>query len=295
MRNSVYKNNLNESYFNELTKIFKEKNWDINDIEVENIFNNFCQRLIDLKSDEKRELILDLTKRYEWIKFDVYESYLLDAFKQLFSSKEWKLFWKQRKPGKNICITSLNDNPNITKSGSIVLYLIQSFVLRVERYFANEQIRLFDNFEVLNKHKNQFDVIIYVDDYIGSGLSVLSGLNKIKDINCEKYIVCLAAQQEGIDLIKTQTNINVYAKLIRNKGISDNYDENVKKHKLDLMKQISQELNAGTNNLLGYHDSEALISLIRTPNNTFPVFWLENKNYGNAPFSRKTNIKFVKE
>lgn len=75
MRNSVYKNNLNESYFNELTKIFKEKNWDINDIEVENIFNNFCQRLIDLKSDEKRELILDLTKRYEWIKFDVYESY----------------------------------------------------------------------------------------------------------------------------------------------------------------------------------------------------------------------------
>ena len=92
MRNSVYKNNLNESYFNELTKIFKEKNWDINDIEVENIFNNFCQRLTDLKSDEKRELILDLTKRYEWIKFDVYESYLLDAFKQLFSSKEWKLF-----------------------------------------------------------------------------------------------------------------------------------------------------------------------------------------------------------
>ena len=193
MRNSVYKNNLNESYFNELTKIFKEKNWDINDIEVENIFNNFCQRLTDLKSDEKRELILDLTKRYEWIKFDVYESYLLDAFKQLFSSKEWKLFWKQRKLGKNICITSLNDNPNITKSGSIVLYLIQSFVLRVESYFANEQIRLYDNFEVLNKHKNQFDVIIYVDDYIGSGLSVLSGLNKIKDINCEKYIVCLAA------------------------------------------------------------------------------------------------------
>ena len=49
MRNSVYKNNLNESYFNELTEIFKEKNWDINDIEVENIFNNFCQRLTDLK------------------------------------------------------------------------------------------------------------------------------------------------------------------------------------------------------------------------------------------------------
>lgn len=295
MRNSVYKNKLNDKYFYELEDIFKEKNWDINDIVVENIFNNFCQRLSDLKSDEKRELILDLTKRYEWIKFDVYESYLLDAFKQLFSSDEWKCFWKHRKPGKNICITSLSDNPNITKSGNLVLYLTQSFMLRVEKHFANEQIRLFDNFEVLNKHKNEFDVIIYVDDYIGSGLSILSGLNRIKDINCEKYIVCLAAQKEGINLIKKLTSINVYSKLIRNKGISDNYDDNEKEHKLGLMKQISQELNADTNNLLGYHDSEALISLIRTPNNTFPVFWLENKKFGNAPFSRKTNIKFVRE
>ena len=35
----------------------------------------------------------------------------------------------------------------------------------------------------------------------------------------------------------------------------------------------------------GYGQSEGLISLIRTPNNTFPIFW-DGENNKNAPFER---------
>ena len=44
---------------------------------------------------------------------------------------------------------------------------------------------------------------------------------------------------------------------------------------------------------LGYKASEGLVSMIRTPNNTFPFFWYKTKDGEYGPFSRDAAIKFM--
>ena len=57
------------------------------------------------------------------------------------------------------------------------------------------------------------------------------------------------------------------------------------------MKNISKMFISNEKMYLGYNDSEGLVSMIRTPNNTFPFYWYEKKK-GHAPFSREGTTKF---
>lgn len=287
----LYKQSLENKYFFRLMDIFKLKHWDIDDNLVNKVFEKFCHRLSDLNSDEKRDLILDLTEKYTWIQIKMYESYYFGAFKELFKSYEWKNFESSELRKGKLCITSLSLNVNQIKSGEFLLYLVQSILMRTCSFFDNEQIYLHNNVELINEKSDDFSGIIYIDDYIGSGTSTLEKFATIEKVKCKKFIVCLAAQQEAIKLIKSQLNVNVYTNSIQKRGISDNYVGEERNEKLNLMKEISNDLNASKCSL-GYNDTEALISLLKTPNNTFPVFWIENKKHKNAPFARKNNIRF---
>ncbi len=51
------------------------------------------------------------------------------------------------------------------------------------------------------------------------------------------------------------------------------------------MESIEKKIKPHKNEKLGFKSSEALITLIRTPNNTFPVFWKQKKDRI-APFPR---------
>jgi hypothetical protein len=51
------------------------------------------------------------------------------------------------------------------------------------------------------------------------------------------------------------------------------------------MKDIEKKINIRGEFSLGYKQSESLISMIRTPNNTFPVFW-EKNDFFKPPFER---------
>lgn len=287
----LYKQSLGNKYFFRLMDIFKLKDWDIDDNLVNKVFEKFCHRLSDLNSDEKRDLVLDLTEKYTWIQIKMYESYFFGAFNDLFQSYEWKNFVSSEFRKGKLCITSLSLNVNQIKSGEFLLYLVQSVLMRTCSFFDNEQIYLHNSVELINEKSDEFSGIIYIDDYIGSGTSTLEKFATIEKVKCKKFIVCLAAQQEAIKLIKSQLNVNVYTNSIQKRGISDNYVGEERNEKLNLMKEISNDLKA-SKCPLGYNDTEALISLLKTPNNTFPVFWIENKKHKNAPFARKNNIRF---
>ena len=74
-----------------------------------------------------------------------------------------------------------------------------------------------------------------------------------------------------------------------NKGISDFYTSEDLADKQCIMKQIEDRIHKVEKYRFGYEGSEALITLIKTPNNTFPVFWKDYKTKDGdikAPFSR---------
>ena len=52
------------------------------------------------------------------------------------------------------------------------------------------------------------------------------------------------------------------------------------------MKNIEEAIQVSDDYKFGYKGSEALVKMIRTPNNTFPIYWLRNKKNKFAPFPR---------
>lgn len=59
------------------------------------------------------------------------------------------------------------------------------------------------------------------------------------------------------------------------------------------MKRIGKKLKVKNKMYLGYKESEGLVTMIKTPNNTLPFYWDEGKRDGKfmmAPFPRRNNI-----
>ena len=60
------------------------------------------------------------------------------------------------------------------------------------------------------------------------------------------------------------------------------------------MLEIEKMIPGGSHYTLGYNQSEALITMVRTPDNTFPIFWKTYKKGSqkfDAPFSREETIE----
>ena len=89
-------------------------------------------------------------------------------------------------------------------------------------------------------------------------------------------------------------NVKVYTAVVRKKGISDKYAIGIVEKKKCIMHEIEDILKVDSKYSFGFNQTEALISLIKTPNNTFPVYWYENNSIkSKAPFPRKENIKML--
>lgn len=282
---------LSDEYVDKLVEIFKKKNWRVKEEGKNSVFDRFCKRLTELKSDEERDLIIELTNKFLWVQSNMYEEYLLKALKGLFNSSEWIL-----EEGKAICICplSLPKDFGHLKSSTFMLYLCQSILLRTYPEFQENQVWICENPKLLNQHMDELGTIILIDDFIGSGETALECLEYLKFINKKKYIVSLVAQEDGIKNIIKKGDL-VFSAEIRKKAITDEYSKSDVEDKLRKMRMISKHLKAPKNYQLGYANTESLVAMIKTPNNTFPVYWFENKEDSYAPFTRKNNIKVIKE
>lgn len=283
---------LSEKYVMKLYTIFEQKNWQLQEKSEHSVFDRFCSRLAELENDEERDLIIELTKKFLWVKASMYEEYLLEALKKLFESKEWK---KEKDKSIYICPLLAEKDFGKLKSSTHMLYLCQSILMRTYSEFQEGQIRICETPKVLEEHKDKIGALILIDDFIGSGetaLDCLEYLKFLKDIDKNIYIVSLVAQEEGINNISKE-KIEVFSAVVRKKAITDAYPESEANEKIETMLNISKHIHAPKGMQLGYANTESLVSMIKTPNNTFPVYWYEHKNKTHAPFVRKENIKVI--
>ena len=132
--------------------------------------------------------------------------------------------------------------------------------------------------------------VILLDDYIGSGETAISAIEwfmKCHNVPSKQIvIISIAAQEIGIQQVQDKMGVAVFSSLHFKRGISDYYVGEQLDTYTRIMTRIENKLNVADKDRFGYNQSEALISLIRTPNNTFPVFW---KTYGKnkiVPFPR---------
>lgn len=150
--------------------------------------------------------------------------------------------------------------------------------------------------DVGRKHAGPNKTLILLDDYIGSGDSALKTIDNLSSRYSNTHqmqimILTLAAQGQAITLLGNRGIIVVAAHVLR-RGISDNTSLLNVSSALAVMDVIGKNLCIPKKDRLGYGKTEALITLTRTPNNTFPIYWTNRKTkYGvwDPPFPRFTD------
>ena len=255
MRKQKKKRELSTQYLIRISQIFEKNKWLIESTEdaEDSLFNRYCERILEINENKKRNLVLELTERYLWVQEEQYTYYLIDAVKKMLLLKpeineETKLY---------IMPLVSPEDEGKTKSSSMLAYLFNSVKLR---------------------H----------DNYIGTGETAEKCLLHILKMNVEISqiaIVSLVAQKLGLDYL-SKYSICVSTSIERQRGISDFYEGEMLDKNIQLMREIEDKMSIKEKFKFGYGASEALVTMCRTPNNTFPIFWEESSNMKTAPFPR---------
>lgn len=277
-----------------LQKLFEQKGWTNMD-EFNNFFQNFCLFMEKLDS-EQHELVKDLTDDFLWLRISDYYKHLKRTLLKLDNYKFLNLDTIYIIP----LLAKSDRDSNKTKSSGTVAYTCQNPELKYSDLFKNTDFRIIDNLNRLpsvNKLKGRKNPILLIDDYIGSGDTAIEALNEV--LNIRQYdkdtlfLASLVCQETGLKLINSR-GYEVLADIIRKKGISDKYHGVELNKNIQLMESIEKILESDpkfdTKYKFGYKSSEGLVTMIRTPNNTFPLYWFEaqmdKKNKWKAPFPR---------
>lgn len=259
-----------------LGKIFEDNGWE-KDTEL---FNRFTKRIDLLQKDEMVELFLELTKRFLWVKLEDYPRYVETLLRQAIEhipQHQKKIYVVSSKSIINI--------PN-EKSGDMVSYIARSLECKLSD--MHKSINTYSGMffcpnEVIQENKK----IVLLDDFIGSGDSAMQVIKEAKFFGVQEENIILATiaiMEDGKKRIMSK-GIDVKYIFSCQKGISDYYSGGDLIRYKRIITEMGSALGIKKDVVLGYKDSEALVSMFRTPNNTFPVFWCR-ANEQEGPFRR---------
>ena len=273
--------NISPDSYMALIDLFQNNGWNIQ-AEDYGVFERYVRTMGSLKSEQQRELFLELSKRFTHIPKCEYMNYIPNLVSTVI--KDY--------PNKTLCFTCClpKDDIGKVKSAASVLYLIRGTSLKTRvdlrgvTYFCKYSINDYTEYNIANNEH----ILILVDDFIGSGETALCAIDYVKEVipemsNDNIVVLSIAALQKGINEL-TARNIKVYTHIKLSRGISDYYVGEKKESALDIMHQIERgPIKVKRRFALGYKQSEGLISMERCPNNTFPIYWLRKND---APYER---------
>jgi adenine/guanine phosphoribosyltransferase-like PRPP-binding protein len=270
--------------FQKLQEIFLQQHWDIQN---DPAFNDFCGALSFLNT-EQQECVLDLTQKFLRVDLAFYPLYLRKTLQAINPDL--------LKGIKTVFVMPLmpKEDYGKSKSSNLTVQMLIGREVRAQDILGVNSVYLLNRIDELKMVVNSKDwLLLLVDDFIGTGETAEKALKDIMSeckIDFKRLIIlALVSQKNGYETLINK-GVNVVCTEIRKKGISDEYSEPVRQKYLALMNNIEDILKVKKDFRLGYKGSEALVTLNRTPNNTFPVYWREakvnNKKFP-APFPRR--------
>jgi hypothetical protein len=269
-----------------LRQTWKKQNWNDNQNE-EHVFTQFCN-IIPQLSDEQKELIHELTENYLWLSSKEYE----ERFNAIVDNIA-KLILKDCKTIYLFPIIKPGDDNKI-KSGKHCIYYLKGSIFSFNPAYQNINLEIIEDytaFQRCNFKDDGTEILLLVDDFIGSGETFNDAWKEIqKNVSVnEKFvsIFTLIIQNEAYEEL-AKFGLQIHYSEIRYKGITDSYHSPEKEEKIRIMEEIEDMIKPSFFSF-GYKRSEALITLIRTPDNTFPFFWMKYKLKGtdfSGPFFR---------
>lgn len=259
-----------------LETVFVSNNWKIEEMNRMSLYNRFCETL--LKFDEgEQQLILDLTKRFKWIKYEEH----IPVFEKLVNLVMCDY------PDSDIVLAPClpEDDLGKMKSARMVLYTMQA-----TPYSCDLSRCLIEKDDIAEKSKYIKDntIVVLADDFVGTGETALGAVNYVRKVlgkdfpNDRIKVLAIAVLKIGKQILN-DIGIQVYCEYLFDKGISDYYQGDALTDAKKNMESIESKIGVKKRFHFGYGHSEALVCMTRCPNNTFPVYWL-GKN--TAPYER---------
>lgn len=270
--------------------LFRTHNWDI-----DKRFDNFCKRqalldkkhqlfLISLTEDFYKESLSSLVDDIRTAYIDLGESFLKNS--------ENIIFIPLVSPTKDV--NGLT-RPK-TKSGELIYQLFKN--IYCPWLYYNEKFIFCDIISEIKRYYKENSILIFIDDFVGSGKTAVDTINEIKDFcqtskgislkNSNIAVIALAMMYTGKCKLD-QEGIKCGKNKLFHKGITENQrilktfeDSIALMHDIERIVVPKSEKEYS----FGYMQSESLIFIMdKSPNNTFPVYW-----YGDAPvFPRDRN------
>lgn len=275
--------------FAKLIKIFNDKNWPIDEDDDDDVFSKF-RKTLQFLDKEQRHLILELTENFICVNMGKYYYHFLKAFDKYIKDIA------NEGNRKNIYIIPLisRGDFNKNKSSGFLYYILKSNKKKLqERYLDIVSIKLVDTTsydmiadKTLQKFSKENARVCLIDDFMGSGNTAESAINVLyeeKNVPLNVIsVVLVAAMEHGINYLK-EKKVSTYSGIVCKKAITGTGYKEIER--IEMMNSISERIGSEEKYYLGYEKSEALITLMRTPNNTFPIYWLKGKNKY-PPFER---------
>lgn len=276
------------SEIKEISELFRRKEWDQFDKHSWSAeFNRLCE-LLNTVSDDEKLLLITLMNRFVWVRFDAYVTMLINVAKTYIAPKLASYDKVYVLP----LVAPIDQGK--AKSGTSMVYNFQHIVWPRINLGGHPTLQAFTDpkkfFDTKTPTKN--DLIIALDDFVGTGDAAIDFL---RDLNAHLtipsaniHILALVGMSGALALIRGRGHqINVEIEVER--GIDDNADLLDKTRAKYLMRRLEDTLDIQPIFRFGYKQSQALVTMARTPDNTFPVFWASKRTDGSswpAPFPR---------
>lgn len=251
---------------NKIKKIFNTKSWNTDE---DDLFNDMC-KAIELLDDDEKELFFFLTNKFLRIQDTDFFSKIDSALKKLVIPKDIN---------KIVIIPLLKEQDfNRIKSSSMFVYNLKQQLRRI--YKLELPIYTSNNYKNISQKIDEQTMLIIPDDFIGSGNYAKEFIEELHNLyNTAKItFITIASLKTGKDLIKS-LNCEIYSCHHLTKGIEDDnsIDLDKKNKYYKILHKLSEKLDIELQYEKGLYNSEALISFLKVPNNTFGLYWCVSK------------------
>lgn len=228
-------------------------------------------------SRNERDLVTDLLDEYLVIRD--YNREIIDIMNEIIRLAD----------GQSIIITTVKDySSQKVKSGAALSFEINSHT----HFFPNQHF-LFAEDPASERFQNAKGFKVFVDDFIGSGNQLLTMSEYLieKKLSADAdLVVAIVIQEDGKRSLE-KAGYTVFSPHQRPKSIQNLIAKSGRNHDdvYAIYDAIEARLSCHADYYRGYGQSEATVSLKKTPNNTLPIFWYQGQNKWPAPFPRPRN------
>ena len=148
-----------------------------------------------------------------------------------------------------------------------------------------KKFRIINSLQDLEQKKQKLykKPLLLLDDFIGSGKYVCDVVQELFDagISKENIVICTLYLSEAGNKQLTESGYSVeYLELVSCSL------QKLSPQEQNVLQTIENSLGVSKEFHFGYGESATLITLLRTPNNSLPMFWFDKGRSHSAPFPR---------